>query len=65
MDSYPDFIYNPKSQIVTIEKTKNFIVSSSEVSQNGQLLPEYFSSVNEVKNYLHYHNIRGTVGTQI
>ena len=65
MDSYPDFIYNPKSQIVTIDKTKNFIVSSSESSQNGQLLPEYFSSVNEVKKYLQYYNIKGTVGTQI
>ena len=65
MDSYPDFIYNPKSQIVTIEKTKNFIVSSSESSQNGQLLPEYFSSINEVKTYLQYYNIKGTVGLRL
>jgi len=65
LESYPDFIYNIKNKTVIIERTGQFIVSSSEVSKDGELLPEYFVDINEVKKYLQYYNIEGTVGTQI
>jgi small nuclear ribonucleoprotein (snRNP)-like protein len=65
MESYPDFIYDTKNKTVIIESTGQFIVSSSEVRKDGELLPEYFVDINEVKKYLQYYNIKGTVGTQI
>tara|TARA_R100000008_G_scaffold83117_1_gene68108 strand:+ start:140 stop:337 length:198 start_codon:yes stop_codon:yes gene_type:complete len=65
MQQYPDFIYNTNTKTVIIEKTGKFIVSSSEVSRDGELIPEYFTDINAVKKYLQYYDIKGTVGIKI
>ena len=65
MSSYPDFIYDVKTKTVIIEKTGQFIVSSSVKDENGMFIPEQFIDINEVERYLQYYNIKGKIGTKI
>ena len=65
MKSYPDFIYNEKNKTVIIEKTGQFIVSSSVKDENGMFIPERFVDIKEIERYLQYYNIEGKIGTKI